>query len=270
LLASHGSDGEVLFGHVDRTLTLPPIEPGRPDGGSIRLIESAQDGSWTGWAVLKGRILDQFPGHAFDRRDVEQFLYAGHAGSLERTAMPAGPEIRCMESYMSAVREVLAAACPGAEIRIPRSARVHPTARLTGPVFLGPGVEIGAEATVGPNVAVGPNSIVDRHTKLTNAVVMPDTFIGGRMWLDSAVVDRDRVVSPGPGGFVHVDREVPVASLADHPFTHLAPTALANRAKSVVRNLGGVPTRFFRKVLGTSGIRRSDQPIIEPVPAAAN
>lgn len=73
-------------------------------------------------------------------------------------------------------------------------AKIHPSAVLRGPVFLGEGARIEAGAIVGPNVVVGARSIVgkkctvdnsilwdgvelEKNTRVTNSVITADCFV---------------------------------------------------------------------------------------------
>lgn len=248
LLATGADPNGVLFGHADRVVQFPSPMITDSDEDAVRVFEPADGQGWAGWAVLSGRAIALFPGKAVNRHDVERHLYKSWTGPMYRERIPAGPAVRCVESFLAASRSVLADSRSDGPVSVPRSARIHPSAQLIGPVRIGPWVEIGTGAVLGPGVVIGPNCILGRKTVLTNTVVMPDSLIGGQLILDSAVVDRDRIVSAGFGGLAHIDHEVPVASLKGHPFSRVSSAGFTSRAKAMVRLLGGVPARLSRRM----------------------
>jgi carbonic anhydrase/acetyltransferase-like protein (isoleucine patch superfamily) len=95
-------------------------------------------------------------------------------------------------------------------------ASVHPTAVLLAPVSVGPGAEIAAGAVVGPYTVVGSDCVVDRGAAVTRSVVLPRTYVGEGVRLDSAVVAPDRVVVLTANGSALARPDVAVGSLANH------------------------------------------------------
>ena len=265
LLATCRHEKLVFLGHANRTLSVSEMNVDPLGKEPIRLFESQDDLGWSGWASFTGDAITRFPGHSADRFELEQLLYSGHAGPWRREAVSVGPAVRCLNTYLRATWAALNDRKTTEGDSIARSARIHPSARLIGPVFLGANVEIGAGATVGPNAAIGANSIIDRYAGLTNAIVLPDTYIGGRLCLDHAVADRDRIVSCSLDGMACVDRRVPVAWLADPAPSPVNPTGWFNRVKSVARMLGMVPTRR-RSRASASHEHRPDRTAAEPIP----
>ncbi|MFO0850930.1 MAG: hypothetical protein U0871_20605 [Gemmataceae bacterium] len=259
LVASGDAGAGVLVGHADR---VPPAALGSADA-AVRLYDESGGHGWTGWAAISGPAVGQFPGQAATPATVESALAGNRAGPCERVAVPAGLPIRCLSSYLAATRAALGAAGT-APVWVSPSARVHPTARLIGPVRLGPRAEVGRGATVGPNAVVGPDCVLDRDVQLANAVVLPDTFVGGRLRLDGGVVGPDRVLTPGPGGAVRVADRVPVTSLTAPPFGPAWPASLSGGAMRLVRLFRTVPARLLRPA-----DRRTGPQTAAPMPAAS-
>jgi hypothetical protein len=72
-------------------------------------------------------------------------------------------------------------------------ARVHPQARMTGPVRVGPGCVVDRDAEVGPGVVLSRNVWVSGGTCLSHCVVLPDSYLGAGLELTHAVVNGSRV-----------------------------------------------------------------------------
>jgi hypothetical protein len=68
---------------------------------------------------------------------------------------------------------------------------IHPQARLTGPCWIGSRSQIGADSVIGPNAIIGTHAVIDRNASVTDAVVMPDTFIGSNLHLKQMIGDGE-------------------------------------------------------------------------------
>ncbi len=77
-------------------------------------------------------------------------------------------------------------------VRISRGAFVHRSARLIPPVLVGANAEISRGATVEATV-VGDDVIVGAGSTIRNSVLLARTYVGRGLWLDGALVDRDRI-----------------------------------------------------------------------------
>ncbi|MEZ5413307.1 MAG: hypothetical protein R3F03_03225 [Opitutaceae bacterium] len=67
--------------------------------------------------------------------------------------------------------------------------RIHPSARLTGPCWIGARAEIGADAEIGPQAIIGHQSVIDQRASVTHSIVMPETFVGSRLHLQRMIAD---------------------------------------------------------------------------------
>ena len=86
-------------------------------------------------------------------------------------------------------------------------ARVHPMARLTGPVRVGPGCVVNRDAEVGPGVVLSRNVWVAGGSRLSHTVVMSNTYLGPGLDLAHAIVKGRRIRHVRLG----VDNTLPVA-----------------------------------------------------------
>lgn len=68
-----------------------------------------------------------------------------------------------------------------------RGARIHRTARLIPPVYLGDRVTIESGAVIGPNVAIESGCVIDKNTHLSETCVMPDTYVGEQLDLHGVI-----------------------------------------------------------------------------------
>jgi lipopolysaccharide/colanic/teichoic acid biosynthesis glycosyltransferase len=78
---------------------------------------------------------------------------------------------------------------------ISRNVALHPTAKITPPVYIGENSRIGRGAQIGPFAVIGPNCIVSDHAIVVNSLVASGTFVGEGLELDSVIVDRNRLLN---------------------------------------------------------------------------
>ena len=76
---------------------------------------------------------------------------------------------------------------------------LHPTATLIPPVFIAPDCRIGRGVRLGPNTVVGNHSIVSEKTKIENACILPETYLGRDLDVEWAMVDRNCLLSGATG-----------------------------------------------------------------------
>ena len=76
-------------------------------------------------------------------------------------------------------------------------ARVHPQARMTGPVRIGPGCIVDRDADVGPAVVLSRNVWVSGGTRVSHSVVLPESYMGAGLEISHAVVNGSRVGTQG-------------------------------------------------------------------------
>lgn len=77
------------------------------------------------------------------------------------------------------------------------SASVDPTARLLGPVLLGPGVTVLAGATLVGPVTIGRGTRVGEAAVVSRSVVWADCVVGERAFVDRSMLADRAVVEPG-------------------------------------------------------------------------
>jgi hypothetical protein len=229
----------VLLAHGDRLVRLPEAGEPRPAEclfGSRDDEYPHAEWTWSGWGVLTRDTLAGIPPAAAGESDLAGYLRGRAAAAV--TDLPL--DVLTPAGYLAANHWALLAASGrptdppgGAEARVSRRATVHPTAVLVPPVSIAAGVHVAAHATVGPFAAVAAGCVIDRRAAVSDAVVLPDTYVGERVRLARAIVDGRGVVRVGPDGSARSDPRVPVASLAGHPFAGLGPAV--GRAARFVR-----------------------------------
>ncbi len=77
------------------------------------------------------------------------------------------------------------------------STSVDPTARLLGPVLLGPRVSVRAGATLVGPVSIGPGTTIGRGAVVSRSVVGNDCVVGERSFVDWSMLADRAIVEPG-------------------------------------------------------------------------
>ena len=92
---------------------------------------------------------------------------------------------------------------------------IHPSARLTGPCWIGSKSQIGADAAIGPNAIIGTHAVIDRNASVLDSVVMPDTFVGANLHLNKMIADGEILLDTNRGTRVEIVDRFMMARL--HP-----------------------------------------------------
>ena len=209
------------------TIVLAPVEdPTRyglvetdGDGNVTRFLEKPDPAQVTcntinaGIYVLEPDTFDRIPAdtkYSIERRYFPSLVERGEAFAayVERGYWL---DIGTPAAYRQAHRDILDGRCGSgcarlsgpSETTVSGSATVASTARLRGPCFIGPGVNVHPDAGIGPHAVLGSGSVVGRGATIRDSVVWPDSIIGAGATLDGTIVGhRCRIGSHahlGPG-----------------------------------------------------------------------
>ncbi len=133
---------------------------------------------FTGVHVLQPRFLDRVPptGQQCIVRTAYRSLFDQGAGFAGYVSSRYWWEHSTVERYLAGVRNVLSGVADLAHAERPvrgvdPSARVAPTAEITGPVWVGRDVVIEEGARVGPNAQIGDGARVEAGVRVRDAVV---------------------------------------------------------------------------------------------------
>jgi hypothetical protein len=192
------------------------------------------------WACGEGAIIARCMQDAGSRQAFEDALL-GDPGLATMPAV-AAPGADTAAGLLAAARGLLAnpeppigiarrAASPG--IWIGNGCRVHPSAELVAPVYLGDHVLVGPGAVVGPDAIVGPRNIIERGARITSAIVTPGSYAGPGIDLRDSLLDASRLVNVALGAAIEVpDREL--AGAADGGSPPIGPGVLERAVAAVL------------------------------------
>jgi lipopolysaccharide/colanic/teichoic acid biosynthesis glycosyltransferase len=142
---------------------------------------------WTGWGVFTAQDLSLPDFDALPVMDAERCLC-----------------IRTGQEFLVSQRQALEQFFPGLMLSgrqadpgiwISRNVALHPTAKLTAPLYIGENCRIGRGAQIGPSAVIGQNCIIDAHTIVVDSTVAAGTYVGEGLELNSVIVDRNRLLN---------------------------------------------------------------------------
>ena len=167
------ADAECLP-HFDLPSALP---------GTI-IVRAAK---WIRWAVLSPADFNLPNLDSHRQIEAEPFLSIESGTEFLRSQRDA-LELR-FPGLLIAGRQ----ADPG--VWIARNVVLHPTAKVTAPVYVGENSRIGRGAVIGPSAVIGQNCIIDEHTIVVDSMVAAGTYVGEGLELNAVIVDRNRLLN---------------------------------------------------------------------------
>jgi len=184
-------------------------------------------GTWTGWALLDSATSAGVQG-LWDYQELAHFVMesARNRGSIVNCPIVLG--VRSEAEFIVSQRAALDKRFPGLifngrEVRegvwICRNVRLHPTATLVPPVYLGENSRVDAGVLLGPNVVVVRDSVLDRGTTVADSTIMPGSYVGQALELDHVIVDGNRLVSVRTGGDAMVRDDFILSGVPSSSFT---------------------------------------------------
>jgi hypothetical protein len=78
---------------------------------------------------------------------------------------------------------------------IARNATIHPSVRITAPIYIGTNTQLGKGVRVGPHAVVGPDCIVDSNTAVDDALIFAGSYVGEGLELHKAIVAHNLLVN---------------------------------------------------------------------------
>ena len=91
--------------------------------------------------------------------------------------------------------------------------RIHRSARLEAPCWIGENTWIGADAVIGPNTIVEDRVFVDRGAWVEQSLVLPDTYVGEMVELRRSIAWANRLINWQSGSSVLVPDEFLLSGL---------------------------------------------------------
>lgn len=158
--------------------------------------------SWTGWFSMNSESIQNLAAHA-DFDALSAVALSEHPDRRQLIAtqqeyVHADSALELLQAQDLVLRDATGHATPASWLRMPWGAMspraiVHPQAQITGPVLVGEGCTVGRNAQIGPGAVLSRNVLVAEGAVVRQCLVLPNTYVGGSVTLEHAVVQGNTV-----------------------------------------------------------------------------
>jgi NDP-sugar pyrophosphorylase family protein/lipopolysaccharide/colanic/teichoic acid biosynthesis glycosyltransferase len=200
----------VLLGHADRLPSIPVEAIAETYAAPLPLVTESDSGEvvWTGWALLSQETVAEIEAD-WSETTLSRHLLALPSDYVVENLLDVGS----LSGLLAAQRAVLQndfgpLFLTGREVEpgvwLSRNVSLHPTAKVTAPVYIGEDCHIGPDAQVGPHAVLGRGCILGRDCTVRRSLVFPENYVGGFLDLTDVIVDRNRILR-GEGTVTEAD-----------------------------------------------------------------
>jgi NDP-sugar pyrophosphorylase family protein len=205
------TEEQVVIVRADSLPALAPKElvaVAQSPGPTLFCHETSVE-TWIGWGVLSHDILSGLL--AEEDFEAKLFALAGEGG----TCMPVAEvlQVSTWKNCLAANARLLERSFPGIAgtgkesddgIYLGWNVRIHPSARLIQPLYLGDRVKIEAGVTIGPNVVVSRDCLIGSGSSLKDSLIFPRSYVGESLEIDGCVIDHKQLINVRLGSSVAV------------------------------------------------------------------
>jgi len=192
---SHGE--RVMIGHGHTWIAHETL---RAMAESNQLLVSQEHPeTWAGWVSLDAAAL-QVIDHEADEQALSALFLRGPISPVTKVAADnlarAGSAQELLRAQRRACSDEFRHQLPATWRRYPWGAAspdsgIHPAAKITGPVLIGPRCMVAEDANVGPGVVLSHDVLVAGGAVVRDALVLPNTYISANVTLDHVVVQSN-------------------------------------------------------------------------------
>lgn len=189
----------LLIGHASRLVELTQLRKGLEQPTVFSAMRADGAISWSGWAcVASGAICSRVRHEDFESladrlassADIRLHVQPGPILSAHSGHALLAAQHACLSGGFKPAQAPLAAS---QGLTIGEGCGIAATAQLIAPVVLGKGVFVGAGARIGPFAVLGDNTLVDADTEISDSLVLPGTYVGPGLKLQSAIAGESRI-----------------------------------------------------------------------------
>jgi lipopolysaccharide/colanic/teichoic acid biosynthesis glycosyltransferase len=214
-------EAPVLLVHADRLLDISDLPGSGSSNTPIIYRETVSthrsSDTWSGWAWIRQ---EDFRDLALDATET---ILLQHLLTRDPNFVEVEPGIGSYDfpSFLNANKKALQhnaghLLIGGREVEpgiwISRNVVLHPTAKVTPPVYLCEDTQITEGVEIGPNAILGSGCILDRRCSVRNSVIFPSSYVGEGLELDHMIVLRSHLFDVKHGTEVFVDDELLLAN----------------------------------------------------------
>jgi NDP-sugar pyrophosphorylase family protein len=169
-------------------------------------IEGASDAEarWGGTAAMSpSENIDEIANFTFDEfRSYLKERAASGAAEITTTEdwIDVSSPARLLDSQKKLLdKKLRGLLISGAErqpgIWVARNATIHPSAKLTAPIYVGTNTSISKGVKIGPYAVIGPDCIIDSNTVIDQALIFEGSYVGEGLEVHKAIVAHNLLVN---------------------------------------------------------------------------
>ncbi len=202
-----------------------------------------------GWFLVRGRELSIKDSASERFRELLKQVGARKVEAWYRMTSPS--------EMLSAMRFAMETECRGLQVSgrlqedrvwMGRNVVIHPTAQIRPPVFLGPNCRLNAGVSVGPEVAIQGGVLIDTQSQVQRSIVLENSYVGEKLDLTDAIVDRNRMMNTRLGGVLEVEDDFILGSMETSGL-RLGPRWFAQWMAACVLLVPGMLLRLLYRLL---------------------
>ena len=232
LLGEHPGKHPLLLVHADRLVQSDIIEASPPSPADAPVLYCFRDDGapsgepgrrWTGWGWLSRECLANIPENGAEN-DLFDYLAAQNSRRIEEADHFRPLSVESAGDLIASHQRVLDQKNSGLMIRgqaveeaiwLARNVSLHPTAKLTPPLYIGENCRIGKGAQIGPAAVIGSNCVLDEKASVARSIVFPGSYVGEGLELSDAIVDRNCLINVRVGSEITIREDFILGNLAD-------------------------------------------------------
>lgn len=218
------ADDVILLGSLDTMPEFTLTEAQQNAKLPTLVYTSAKE--WTNWGVFPLSYLKQVPWN-LTYSDIPLFFQNKHKTISGKTLISTDSYLAFMNSNLRQLKgrsPNIHLPTTSVEkdhgIWVSKGSQVHPSVKITPPVFIGGNTFIEQNAEVGPNVVIENNCIVDRKSKITNSLICKNSYIGEALTISNSLVDRNLLVNTNLNSEVPVIEDFILSEIKTTPLKH--------------------------------------------------
>lgn len=155
---------------------------------------------WSGWGVIPAKILGKVSKNTLEqslpskigvykKESVKNYLSTQTLNGLQKSNLQFLSKPTPYLLFPSTSRLV--------EIGtwISRAVSMHPTVKVTPPVFIGENCQLKENVHIGPNTIIENNCIIDSRSTIQNSLICQRSYVGEGLDIKNSIVDRNFLIN---------------------------------------------------------------------------
>ncbi len=81
------------------------------------------------------------------------------------------------------------------DVWISHAVTIHPTVKITPPIFIGENCQINSGVSLGPYTVIEKNCIIDKNSIVKDSLICQNSYVGETLDVNSCIVDRNMLIN---------------------------------------------------------------------------